>query len=101
LVLELSAARRVPFAVSLDGNDVGTPVPSQIRRCDLSPAMLPGADEMLKIGNGPWLFQVLNCAIDPAQEPLPVIDQQVRCRGRPPVRMTHHPFCLANLPFDV
>jgi hypothetical protein len=44
---------------------------------------------------------VLNCAVDPAQEPTPVIDQQVRCCGHPPVRMSHHPFCLANLPFDV
>ena len=100
-MLELSAGRRVPFAVSLDCNDVGAPVPSQIRRHDIFPAVLPGADEMLKLRNGPWLFQVLNCAIDPAQEPLPVIHQRVRCRGHPPVRMTHHPFCLANLPFDV
>jgi hypothetical protein len=100
-MLELSAARRVPFAVSLDCNDVGTPAPSQIRRHDISPAILPGADEMLKVRNGPWLFQVLNCAIDPAQEPLPVTYQRARCRGHPPARVTHHPFCLANLPFDV
>jgi len=56
---------------------------------------------MLKLRNGPWLFQVLNYAIDPAQEPLPVTYQRARCRGHPTVRMTHHPFCLANLPFDV
>jgi hypothetical protein len=65
-VLELGAARRVPFAVSSDCNDVGTPVPSQIRRHDVSPAVLPGADEMLKLRSRPWLFQVLNCAIDPS-----------------------------------
>src|SRR6476659_10342387 len=100
-MLELSAARRIPFAVSLDCNAVGTPVPSQIRRYDISSAVLPGADEMLKLRNGPWLFQLPDCTIGPAQEPLPVTHQRVRCCGHPPVRMAHNPFCLANLPFDV
>ena len=53
-------------AVSLDRDDVGAPVPPQVRCDDISPAVLPGADEVLKLGNGAWLFQLLNCAIDPA-----------------------------------
>lgn len=100
-MLELSAARRAPFAVSSECDDVGTPVPSQVRRHDVSPAILPGADEMLKLRNGPWLFQLPECAIGPAQEPLPVTHQRVGRRGHAPVRMTHHPFCLADLPVDV
>ena len=100
-MLELGVARPALSAVSSDGDDVGTPVPSQIRRHDVSPAVLPGADEMLKLRNGPWLFQLPECAIGPAQEPVPVTHQRVRCRGHPPVRMTHHPFRLADLPFDV
>jgi len=56
---------------------------------------------MLKLGNGPWLFQVLNYAIGPAQEPPPLIHQQVRACGHASVRVMHHLFCLANLPFDV
>jgi hypothetical protein len=59
--------RAVAFAISLDGNYVGTPAPSQIRFDDFFPAVLPGTDEMLKLRNGPGLhIQVLNCAIDPA-----------------------------------
>jgi len=53
-------------AISLDGNDVGTPAPSQIRFDDIFPPVLPGTDEMLKLRNGPRLFQMLNCTIDPA-----------------------------------
>ena len=56
---------------------------------------------MLKFGNGPWLVQVLNYAIGPAQEPPPLVHQQVRDCGHASMRVMHHPFCLANLPFDV
>jgi hypothetical protein len=56
---------------------------------------------MLKLKNRPWLFQVLNRFVDPAQEPPPVIHQQIRNCGHPSLRMTHHQFCLANMPFDV
>ena len=56
---------------------------------------------MLKLGNGPWLFQVLNYAIGPAQEPPPVVHQRVRGGGHASVRVMHHLFCLVNLPFDV
>ena len=58
--------QQVAFAISLDGNHVGTLAPSQIRFDDIFPAVLPGTDELLKLKNGPRLFQVLNCAIDPA-----------------------------------
>jgi|SRR5215469_6907440 len=96
----LSSGCRVVFAISLDCDDVGAPTPPQIRCCDVSPAVLPGADEMLKLGSNPWPFQVLNCGIEPAQEPPPVSYQQVWRCGHPSLRMMHHPFCLANLPFD-
>ena len=89
------------FAIPLDRNYIGTAAPPQIRCDDNSSAVLPGVDEMLKIRNRPWVFQVLNRAIDPAQELPPVIYQQVRGRGQPSLRMMHHPFCLMNLPFDV
>jgi hypothetical protein len=56
---------------------------------------------MLKLKGRPWLFQVPNCDINPAQEPPPVIDQRIRNCGHRSLRMTHHPFCLAKLPFDV
>jgi hypothetical protein len=88
-------------AISLGCDYVGTSAPAQIRCYDIFSAILPGADEMLKLRNGPWLFQVLNCAIDPTEEPPPVIHQQIRSCGHPSLRMTHHPFCLANLPFDI
>ena len=65
LVLELIAGRRVAFAISLDCNYVGTSAPSQIRCYDISSAILPGTDEMLKLKGRPRLFQVLDCAIDP------------------------------------
>jgi hypothetical protein len=91
----------VASAISLDCNYVGTPTPPQIRCDDISSAILPGADEMLKLGNRPWLFQALNCAVDPAQEAPPVIHQQMRDCGYPSPWMMHHTLCLANLPFDV
>ena len=56
---------------------------------------------MLKLGNGPWLFHMLNDAIGPAQEPPPVVHQRVRGGGHASVRVMHYLFCLANLPFDV
>jgi len=56
---------------------------------------------MLKLKGRPRLFQVLNCAIDPTQEPAPFSHQRIRNCGHPSLRMTHHPFCVANLPFDV
>ena len=56
---------------------------------------------MLKLRNGPWLFQVLNYAIDPEWEPPPVAYQPAWYCRHPSLRMTRHPFCLANLPFDV
>jgi len=70
--------QQVAFAISLDGNHVGTLAPSQIRFDDIFPAVLPGTDELLKLKNGPRLFQVLNCAIDPAEESLPGIHQRIR-----------------------
>jgi hypothetical protein len=91
----------VAFAIPLGRDHVGTSAPPQIRRYDIFPAILPGTDEMLKLRNGPWLFQVLNYAIDPAQEPPPVVHQQIWSCGHPSLRMTHHPFCLANLPLNV
>jgi hypothetical protein len=66
-----------------------------------SPAVLPGADELLKLGNGPGLFQVLNGGIKPAQEPPPVSYQQVRGCGHSAMRAMHHRLGLVNLPFDV
>jgi hypothetical protein len=87
--------------MSLNCNYVGTPAPSQIRRDDISSAIVPGADEMLKLRDGPWLFQVPNGAIGPAQESPPVIHQPIRSCGHPPLRMADHPFGLADLPFDV
>ena len=89
------------FALSLDGNYVGTPAPSQMRFDDIFPAVLPGTDEMLKLSNGPGIFQVPKCAIDPAEKSLPVIDQPIRGCGHPSLRMTHHPLCLADVPLDV
>jgi hypothetical protein len=56
---------------------------------------------MLQLENRPWLFQVLDCVIDPAQEPAPFIQRQIRNCGHPSLRMTHHQFCPVNLPFDV
>jgi hypothetical protein len=53
-------------AISLDCDYVGTSAPPQIRCYDNSSVILPGADEVLKLGDRPWLSQVLNCVIDPA-----------------------------------
>jgi hypothetical protein len=58
--------RRTWAAISLDCDYVSTSAPPQVRCYDNSPVILPGADEVLKLGDRHWLSQVLNCAIDPA-----------------------------------
>jgi len=60
------ARHRTGTAISLDCDYVGTSAPPQIGCYDNSAVILPGADEVLKLGDRPWLSQVLNCAIDPA-----------------------------------
>ena len=75
------------FAVWLDGDDVGAPVPFQGRRCDVFPAVLPGADEVLEFGHGPGLLEVLDGGVGPAEEPGPVGDQRVGGCGHPAVRV--------------
>lgn len=68
-VTEAVAARgnaSCAITVSLDCDDVGAPTPPQVRCCNVFSAVLPGADEVLELGNRPRLFQVLNCGIEPA-----------------------------------
>jgi len=87
--------------VWLDGDDVGAPVPFQGGCCDVCPAVLPGADEVLKFGHGPGLFEVLDSGVGPAEEPGPVGDQQVGGCKHPAMRVVHQLFCVVDLPFDV
>ena len=89
------------FAVWLDGDDVGAPVPCHGRCCEVCPAVLPGADEVLKFGRGPGLFEVLNGAAGSAEEPVPAGHRQAEGYGHPAVRVVHHLFCVAGLLFDV
>jgi hypothetical protein len=89
------------FVVWLDGDDVGAPVPFQGGCCDGCPAVLPGADEVLKFGHRPGLLQVLDGGVGPAEEPGPVGDQQVGGWEHAAVRVVHQLLCVVDLPFDV
>ena len=91
----------VSSVVGLDGDDVGAAAPAQGRRDDGAPAVLPGADEVLKVGGGPGLLQVLEGGVEPAQESAPVGGQQVGGGGRAAVRVAHHLFGVVEVPLNV